>query len=173
MSITSVPGQEPQITTGKFADFRYEIYSSNSATATLKIFIPAGQTMKAASGCMLATSSNIEISAKLNVAMNAKTRMTAKKTEGWVVLAPSCYGSIPSVQVSNTPINLGDNSFLASIGGVDSAIKTQSVDNALFSGHGLFVKQVSDSGIVFVVAVGSMMALNIPAGDECIVAMVT
>lgn len=34
-----------------------------------------------------------------------------------------------------------------------------------FSGHGLFVKKVSGSGIVFVTSVGSMMSFEIPEGE--------
>lgn len=163
--------------TGEYDGFRYEVLNPSNATSALQIYIPAEKSVHAVPGCMLATSENIEIKGKFKESFKAmvgsnKARyqtLTAKGTEGWVLLVPSFYGSITGVKVDNEELCVGDNAFLASIGDIQSTSKIQPFSQALFSGHGLFVNKVSGTGVAFVCAVGSMMSFQLQAGRSMVV----
>lgn len=169
---TSSPAQS-----GEYNGFRYEIFDSNSTTATIRIHIPAEETVKAIPGCMLATSPNIIIKGKMKRTLKAMVgpdsvrsqTFTAKDSPGWVILAPGFYGSMTAVPIQDNEICVGDNAFLASIGEVESTSVSQSAKKAMFSGHGMFVKKVKGTGVVFVCAVGSLMSMELADGENVIV----
>lgn len=169
--------QAPPTITGQYNNTKYEIIDPHSTTATVKIHLEDGQSVRAIPGCMFATSSNIEIKGKIKKTMRAilgpgEARfqmLTAKDGPGWVLLAPSFYGSIHAVKVSDEEVCVGDDAFLAAIGDVKSTSKAQSLKKAIFSGHGLFVKRATGTGVVFVCAVGSMKPFEIADGQQIVV----
>lgn len=177
MSITSVAGAEPSIQGGEYGDFKYEVINSTSTTATLKVYIPAGESMKAIPGCMFATSSSIEIKGKVKKTFKALlgpedatyATYTAIDEDGWVMLAPGFFGSITPLEVNDEEICVGDDAFLASLGDIASSAKSQGFKKAMFSGSGLFVKKVKGTGVIFVCAVGSMMTMEVPEGETVVV----
>lgn len=177
MSISSVAGVEPVTQTGEYEGFRYEVVNPSSTTATLKVYIPAGETIKAIPGCMFATSSSIEIKGKLKKTFKAMlgpedasfSTYTAVDADGWVLMAPGFLGSITPVEINDEEICVGDDAFLASLGDIQSSIKSQGLKKSMFSGSGLFVKKVKGTGIVFVCAVGSMMTMDIPEEETIVV----
>lgn len=177
MSLTLRPGAA-SAETGSHESFQYEIYDPSTTTSVVRIHVPAGGAVKAVPGCMVATSGNIEIKGKLKKKMRAllgpdearHQTLSAADGAGWVVLAPGFYGSVRAVHLeAGRELCVGDDAFLASVGDVESTSVRQSAKKALFSGHGLFVKKVKGSGVVFVAAVGSMMEMQVPGGEGVIV----
>lgn len=172
----SVNSSTPSVN-GSYEGFNYEIYDSNTTTAAIKIFIPANESVKAIPGCMLATSGNMEIKGQLKRTMKAMfgpdsarfQTFTARDSSGWVVLAPSFYGSIKAVPINDEEICVGDDAFLASFGSIESTSSRQSMKKAFFSGHGMYVKKVSGTGIIFICSVGSTMQIELADGEEIIV----
>lgn len=178
MSIKSIAGADPVIQEGEYDGFRYQVMNPTSTTATLKIFIPEGKSVKAIPGCMFATSSNIEIKGKIKKTFKAMLgpddasyqTLTAKEGEGegWILLAPGFYGSITPVPITDEHICVGDDAMLCSIGDIETTSKSQGFKKAMFSGSGLFVKKAKGTGIIFVCAVGSMMTFEL-ADEETVV----
>lgn len=177
MSISESTGKASPMETGEYDGFRYEVVNPSSTTTTLKIYIPAGKSVKAIPGCMFATSENVEIKGKFKKTMKAllgpdearHQTLTANDTDGWVLLSPSFLGSITPMVIQDDEVCVGDNAFLASIGDIESTSKSQGLRKGLFSGHGLFVKKVKGTGIVFVCAVGSMLSLDLADGQVVVV----
>lgn len=177
MTLTFAAGKVPNIDTGTYQEYKYEIINPTSTTAALKIYIPDGQSVKAIPGCMFVTSSNIEIKGKIKKTLKAVLgpdearyqTFTAKAGEGWVLLSPSFYGAISPIRITNEEICVGDNAFLASIGEIESTSKSQGLRKAIFSGHGMFVKKVKGTGVIFVCAVGAMMTFNLKENENIVV----
>lgn len=168
---------EPSVESGTYGSYRYEISNPESVSAVVKIYIPREQSVKSIPGCMLATSSNVEIAGKLKKTMKAlfgpdEARhqvFTCTEDEGWVILAPPLYGCIRAIHINDEEICVGDNAFLASLGDIESTSVRQGMKRAFFSGHGLFVKKVEGTGVVFVCAVGSMTSLTLADDEEIII----
>lgn len=177
MSVTSATGKGPNVESGSYEGYRYEVINPTSTTATLKIYIPDGHSVKAIPGCMFATSANIEIKGKVKRTMKAMfgpdearhQLLTAKDGEGWVLLAPGFFGAISPMQINDQEVCVGDDAFLASIGEIDSTSSSQGVKKSLFSGHGLFVRKVKGNGVIFVCAVGSMMTYELKDNENMII----
>lgn len=88
---------------------------------------------------------------------------------GWALLAPACYGEITGLKLNDETMCIADGAMIASIGDVESEVKSQGLKNALFSGNGMFLKVVKGSGIVFVGAVGAISSLKIEKDEEIVV----
>lgn len=162
---------------GEYGSFRYEISNPESVSAMVKIYIPSESSVQSIPGCMLATSSSVEIAGKLKKTLKAifgpdearHQTFTCKEDEGWVILAPPFYGSIHAVHINDEEVCVGDNAFLASFGDIESVSVRQGMKKAFFSGHGLFVKKVKGTGVIFVCAVGSMVSLDLAEGEEIVI----
>lgn len=177
--MSSSPSSSGELTveSGHYGDFRYQILDPNSTTATIRIEIPQGQSVKAIPGCMFATSKNIQIKGKFKKTFKALfgpddarfQTLSAVDEPGWVLLAPSFAGSITPIGIKGDEVCVSDKAFLASIGDIESTIVTQAMHHAIFSANGLFVKKVKGTGVIFVCAVGSMMTFDLKDGEEMIV----
>lgn len=162
---------------GAYGNFRYEIVNARSTTATVKIHIPEGESIKAIPGCMFATSSNVEIKGKIKKTLRALVGpdearyqvISATGGDGWVLLAPSFLGSITAVEIKDEEICVGDDAFLAGLGELESSSKSQGIKKAMFSGSGLFIKKVKGTGVIFVCAVGSMLSWTLADGESMVV----
>lgn len=172
-----VPGSvEVATQPGSYGPFRYEVIDPHSTTATVRIHIPDGESVKAIPGCMVATSANIQIKGKIKKSFKAifgpddarSQTLTAVDGPGWVLLAPSFSGSIRPISITEE-VCVGDDAFLASIGDIESTSKSQRLSKAVFSGSGLYVKKVKGRGVIFVCAVGSMMTLELREGEGVVV----
>lgn len=170
---------------GEHDGFRYEILNSNSTTAVLKVFIPAGKSIRAIPGCMFATSCNVEITGKWKRGWRATFGIDDSRiqilsvpeeseSEGWALLTPGFYGSISTIMVNQgDELCVGDNAFLACLGdGIESTVKSQPVKQSFMSGSGMFIKKIKapeTGGVVFVCAVGTMMLFNLKEKESMVV----
>lgn len=162
---------------GSYGKFNYEVINPNSMNATVKIHIPAGESVKAIPGCMIATSDHVQVKGKIKKTVKALLgpdearfqTLTALEKPGWVILAPGFYGSVTAIELKEQEICVGDDAFLAGIGELESTSKSQGLKKAMFSGSGLFVKKVKGTGVIFVCAVGSMMTWDLKEGESMII----
>lgn len=177
MYVKSIAGEEPVVESGDYGAFRYEIISPRSTTSTLKIHIPAGESVQATPGCMLAASDNIEIKGKMKKSLKAligadeprHTMFKARDGSGWILLSPGCHGSIMPVPVNIEEVCIGTDAFLACIGEIESSSKSQGSKKAMLTGHGLNVHKVKGNGIVFVSSVGAVMSFELAVKETIVV----
>lgn len=169
MSMKYISGGEPEATTGEHDGIRYEIYSSNSTTATLKVYIPEGNSVIAKTGCMLAASPNIDIKGEAFKSWKNRTVMTATEGDGWVIVSPAFFGSIAAVELNGNKIRVADDACLLRTGDITTSTTTMDVQGSFFAGNGFFVREFSGTGIVFVAAVGSLVTFDVPEGESIVV----
>ncbi|NBO66562.1 MAG: TIGR00266 family protein [Acidobacteria bacterium] len=154
------------------------MYGSAFSLAVLKL--DAEQTIQAEAGAMVSMSGNIELQSQMKGGlMGALKRavggesafvstFTARSGPGEVTLAPSSPGDIAAIEMSNQHFFVQSSSYLA--GDTSLQIDTRwGGAKSFFGGEGLFVLQVTGSGLLLVSSFGAIHRRRLAPGERYVV----
>ena len=81
---------------------------------------------------------------------------------GELLLAPPFIGDLSTIRLTGQEVwSVGRDSFIASTQGVVKDYKNQSLSKAIFSGEGLFVMNVSGTGILWIASFGAIVRKDV------------
>ncbi len=159
----------------------FEVVEAGDAPV-VKAVLPAGQSLFADAGAMMAMSPSLKVEGSLRGGvMGALSRsllrgetffyltILAPQEAGEALLAPSTIGGIEMLELTGTEYFLQKGSFLAAQPSVELTTKTQNLTKGLFSGEGFFVTRVSGTGTLVLNTFGSLMTFDLAPGQEYIV----
>lgn len=159
----------------------FEVIEAGDAPV-VKAIIPAGESLFADAGAMMAMSPNLTVEGALRGGvMGALSRsllrgetffyltISAQQEAGEALLAPSTIGGIEMLELAGTDYFLQKGSFLAAQPTVELTTKTQNLTKGLFSGEGFFVTRVSGTGTLLLNTFGSLMTFDLAPGQEYVV----
>jgi len=162
-------------------DVAFETVEAGDAPV-VRARIPAGGSLYADAGAMMAMSPNLQIESSLRGGVvGALSRsllrgetffyltISAPQSAGEALLAPSTIGGIEMLELTGTEYFLQKGSFLAAQHSVELTTKTQNLTKGLFSGEGFFVTRVSGSGTLVLNTFGALMTLDLEPGQEYVV----
>lgn len=184
-----VGGEPPQSPTGGIqidqdgrgqgSGFTYQIVHGPSFA--LAVFqLAAGQSLQAEAGAMVSMSGNIDLqSAMKGGLMGALKRavggesafvstFTAQGAPGELTLAPGAPGDIAAIEMRNQAFFVQSSSYLA--GDVTLQVDTRwGGAKSFFGGEGLFVLQVSGTGLLMVSSFGAIYRKRLAPGERYVV----
>lgn len=160
---------------------RYKIMQPG-AFAFLKVKLNAGESVKAEADAMMAMSSNIKITGKMEGGVLSGLarkllsgeslffqKLTAQDKEGEAILAPPIPGDIAAYELTGNTLCIASGGFLAAEDSVKIETKMQNLGKGLFSGAGLFVVRASGDGLVFFNSFGAIYPIELFTGQEMVV----
>jgi len=160
---------------------RYE-FEGSSAFPVLKVYLSKGESIKAESGSMVAMSSGMQLTGKMDGGLGkAIGRMFSGESffmqvieavdkDGWVMLATAMPGSFGELKLDgNTEWLVQKNGFLAGEETIEVSTKAQSLLRGMFSGEGFFVVKLRGTGTVFLSTYGAIHTIDIPAGEDILI----
>lgn len=149
----------------------------NPAFAVARASLAPGESVRAESGAMMATSAGIEVEAKMEGGLMKGlkrsvlggeslfvTRYTAPQQGGWIDMAARLPGDLVEVPV-NGAVNLSRGSWLCSSDGVEIDTKWGGVKN-LVGGEGGFVVRAEGHGSVVLACYGAVELVELAAGES-------
>lgn len=144
--------------------------------AVARVNLPAGQSVRAESGAMMATSAGVAVEASTEGGLMKGlkrsvlggeslfiTRLTAGPDGGWVDLAPRLPGDVTVIDV-NGSINLTRGAWLCSSDGVEIDTKWGGFKN-LAGGEGGFLVRAEGNGQVLASCYGALDLVDLKAGE--------
>ncbi|KAI0075128.1 DUF124-domain-containing protein [Panus rudis PR-1116 ss-1] len=161
-------------TTGAIEGLQFRIDHRDS-NSLLTLHLQPGYEIKAKPGSMVAMDPSVKIRGKLKFSFSkllSGGEMSESKFTGpgELLLAPEVWGDIiPIVLDGQTPWSVGKDAFLAASQQVEITRKSQGLGKALFSGEGLFVRQVTGHGVIFVQSLGAIVRRQLGPGQQWIV----
>ncbi|EHL18817.1 TIGR00266 family protein [Peptoanaerobacter stomatis] len=160
---------------------KYEILYKG-AFPLIRAILSQGEMIKAESDAMVSMSSTVDVEGSMEGGvLKGFTRMlagekfffqrlTAKRGDGEVLLAPSLLGDVIDVELDGTySLRVQKDGFLAGTQGIEVDTKMQNLSKGLFSGEGFFILNVSGKGTVFLSSYGSIHSINLEAGQEIVI----
>jgi uncharacterized protein (TIGR00266 family) len=164
---------------GSGRGYQYEILHQPSFSLAV-IQLQNGQSIQAEAGAMVSMSANIELQSQLKGGvMGALKRMvggesafvstfTAHGGAGEVTFAPPAPGDIAALEMQNQVFLVQSSSYLAGDQGLQ--IDTSwGGSRSFFGGEGLFVLQVSGSGLLLVSSFGAIHRKRLAPGERYVV----
>jgi uncharacterized protein (TIGR00266 family) len=149
--------------------------------AVARCTLAGGETVRAESGAMMATSDGVEVQAQMQGGLMKSlkrsvlggeslfvTTFTAPAQGGWVDVAANLPGDLIVRDVSSRPWNLSRGSFLCSESGVEIDTKWGGFGN-LIGGEGGFLIHASGSGQVVASCYGALDTVTLGAGERLVV----
>jgi uncharacterized protein (TIGR00266 family) len=149
--------------------------------AVARCTLAGGETVRAESGAMMATSDGVEVQAQMQGGLMKSlkrsvlggeslfvTTFTAPAQGGWVDAAANLPGDLIVRDVSSRPWNLSRGSFLCSESGVEIDTKWGGFGN-LTGGEGGFLIHASGSGQVVASCYGALDTVTLGAGERLVV----
>jgi uncharacterized protein (TIGR00266 family) len=149
--------------------------------AVARCTLAGGEAVKAESGAMMATSSGIEIEAKMQGGLLKGlkrsvlggeslfiTTLTAPSQGGWVDCAARLPGDITVLDVGADGLNLSRGGYLCAAATVDIDTKWGGLKN-LAGGEGGFLVHATGSGPVIVACYGALDTVELGAGESFVV----
>lgn len=140
-----------------------------------------GETLRAASGAMVATSADVTLEAKMQGGFMKSlkrgvlggesffiTTFTAPPGGGWVDVAANLPGDMTTVEVHERPIFIQRGSFLASESGVDIDTKWGGFKQ-MFGGEGGFLIRATGSGTVVLGCYGALDRFQLGPGERMVI----
>jgi len=164
---------------GQGRGYSFEILHQPSfALAVVKL--QAEQSILAEAGAMVSMSANVELQSQMKGGlMGALKRavggesafistFTARGGPGEVSFAPGGPGDIAAIEISNQMFMVQSSSYLA--GDANLTIDTKwGGAKTFFGGEGLFVLQVSGSGLLLLSSFGAIHRKRLPPGERYVV----
>lgn len=159
---------------------KYEIIGG-SAFPVIRVYLDAGESVKAESGAMVAMTSGLRLTGKADGGIGrAIARMFSGESffmqnveadqPGWVLLATAMPGAIADVQVqAGRELIVQKNGFLAGTSDIQVSTKVQSLTRGLLGGEGFMVVKISGSGTAFLSTYGSIYTVEVPAGETILI----
>src|SRR4051812_25998567 len=159
--------------------YRYEILHQPSFSLAV-VQLQAEQSILAESGAMVSMSANVELQSQMKGGlMGALKRaaggesafvstFTARGGPGEVTLAPGSPGDIAGIEMGNQVFYVQSSSYLA--GDANLVVDTKwGGAKSFFGGEGLFVLQVSGTGLLLVSSFGAIHRKRLAAGERYVV----
>jgi len=153
----------------------------NPSFAVARCTLAGGETVRAESGAMMATSDGVGVQAQMQGGLMKSlkrsvlggeslfvTTFTAPTQGGWVDVAANLPGDLIVRDVSAKPWNLSRGSYLSSEGGVEIDTKWGGFRN-VFGGEGGFLIHASGSGQVVASCYGALDSVTLGAGEQLVV----
>ncbi len=164
---------------GQGRGYTYEVLHQPSfALAIVKL--QAEQSIQAESGAMVSMSANVELQSQMKGGlMGALKRavggesafvstFTARGGPGEVTLAPGSPGDIAAIEMSNQQFYVQSSSYLA--GDASLSVDTRwGGAKSFFGGEGLFVMQVTGTGLLLLSSFGAIHRKRLAAGERYVV----
>lgn len=151
-----------------------------SSFALAVVQIPAGQSVQAEAGAMVAMSPNVELQSQMKGGvMGALKRavvgesafvstFTANNGPGEVLLAPPAPGDIVSLDLKNQAFFVQGSSFLAAAPSVTIDTKFGG-GRSFFSGEGLFLIHATGTGLLLLSSFGAIRKKTLRPGEQYVV----
>lgn len=144
--------------------------------------LAAGETVRAESGAMMATSDGVQIEASMQGGLMKSLRRgvlggesffittyTAPGGGGWVDVAPALPGDVTTAEVTEQrALFIQRGSYVASESGVDIDSKWGGF-KSLFGGEGGFLLRASGQGTVVLGCFGALDRIRLEAGDTVVI----
>jgi len=118
-------------------------------------------------GAMIAMSTTVKLQGKLDVSvktilLRSQMALSHFTGPGEVLLAPQMLGDICSIQLSGEEEwSVAKDAYLACTQGVVRDFRRQGIDQAFFSGDGLFVFKVSGTGVMWITSFGAIVRKDV------------
>ncbi|MEE4358824.1 MAG: TIGR00266 family protein [Desulfococcaceae bacterium] len=173
------PPSSPGVPHGQNRNFEY---LHRGAFTMLKVYMKAGERIKAESDAMVAMSSNISVEGKLEGGvLGGLGRMLsgekfffqtlhAQQGPGEVYLSPAIPGDLMDIPMDgSTSYILQKDGFFAGSEEIQISTKMQNLGKGLFSGEGFFILRASGRGTLFVSSYGSIHPIDLAKGEEIII----
>jgi uncharacterized protein (TIGR00266 family) len=164
---------------GQGSGFAYEIAHGPSFALAVMQLAPE-QSILAEAGAMVSMSANVELQSQMKGGlMGALKRavggesafvstFTARGGPGEVTLAPGAPGDIAALEMQNQTFMVQSSSYLA--GDANLQIDTRwGGAKSFFGGEGLFVLQVTGTGLLLVSSFGAIYRRRLQAGERYVV----
>ncbi|MDT5295345.1 MAG: hypothetical protein QOJ76_2225 [Acidobacteriota bacterium] len=164
---------------GEGRGYSFEILHQ-PAFALAVVTLNAEQSIQAESGAMVSMSANIELQSQMKGGvMGALKRavggesafvstFTARGGPGEVTLAPGSPGDIAAIEMSNQVFYVQSSSYLAGDAGLVVDTRWGGA-KTFFGGEGLFVLQVSGTGLLLLSSFGAIHRKRLAAGERYVV----
>jgi len=150
------------------------------AFALAVIDLQPEQAISAESGAMVSMSANVELDSQLKGGVFGALKravggesafvstFTARGKSGEVTLAPGAPGDIYGIEMDNQTFHVQSSSYLA--GDTSLTVDTKfGGAKSFFGGEGLFVLQVSGTGLLLVSSFGAIHRKTLTAGEQYVV----
>src|ERR687883_637943 len=171
--------QIDQDSSGQGRGYQYQILHQPSfSLAVLKL--EAEQSIQAEAGAMVSMSANVELLSQMKGGlMGALKRtvggesafvstFTARGGPGEVTFAPGGPGDIAAIEMNNQQFFVQSSSYLAGDAGLTIDTKWGGA-KSFFGGEGLFVLQVSGSGLLLLSSFGAIHRKRLQPGERYVV----
>jgi uncharacterized protein (TIGR00266 family) len=159
--------------------YTWEILHSGSF-ALAKVILQAEQSLNAEAGAMVSMSANIELQSEMKGGVFGALKravggesafvstFTARGGSGEVTLAPTTPGSVVGLEMNNQTFFVQSGSYLA--GDTSLVVDTKfGGAKSFFGGEGLFLIQVSGSGLLLVSSFGAIHSKILQAGERYVI----
>lgn len=161
---------------------RFEILYPGDSPC-IKAQLPAGASLYADGGAMLASTPNIQVEGSLKGGLlgglarkllRGETlffqTLKAVDKDGEVLIAPAPPGEVRLMELDGTiDWIVQKGSFLAATNGLQMETKTQNLLQGLFSGEGFFVSRIKGVGTLILNSFGALHEVPLGAGEEYVV----
>lgn len=184
------PASKPQGTTGSAFHFDTDgrgegrgytwAIEHQGAFALAVVKLQENQTISAEAGAMVSMSANIELQSELKGGVFGAlkravggesafvSKFTAKGSPGEVTLAPGAPGDVAGIEMRNQTFNVQSSSYLAGDTSLEIDTKFGGA-KSFFGGEGLFLLQVSGTGLLLVSSFGAIYRRMLWPGEQYIV----
>ncbi|QQS34430.1 MAG: TIGR00266 family protein [Acidobacteriota bacterium] len=150
------------------------------AFALAVLQLQANQSISAEAGAMVSMSSNVDLSSEMKGGVFGALKravggesafvstFTAKGGPGEVTLAPGAPGDIAGIEMQNQVFKVQSSSYLAG----DTSLQVDTKfggAKSFFGGEGLFVLEVSGTGLLLVASFGAIYRKVLKPGDQYVI----
>ncbi len=148
--------------------------------ALARVVLQAEQSLNAEAGAMVSMSINIELKSEMKGGVFGALKravggesafvstFTARGGAGEITLAPSTPGAIVGIEMNNQTFFVQSGSYLA--GDTSLVVDTKfGGAKSFFGGEGLFIIQVSGSGLLLVASFGAIHSKRLQAGERYVI----
>ena len=164
---------------GQGSGYSYEILHQPSFSLAV-VRLAAEQSIQAEAGAMVSMSANVELQSQMKGGlMGALKRavggesafvstFTARGGPGEVTFAPGSPGDIAAIELSNQLFYVQSSSYLAGDAGLQVDTRWGGA-KSFFGGEGLFVMQVTGTGLLLLSSFGAIHRKRLAAGERYVV----
>src|SRR4051794_12947310 len=164
---------------GRGRGYDYEVLHQPSFSLAV-LRLQAEQSIQAESGAMVSMSANIELQSQMKGGLFGAIKraaggesafvstFTARGGPGEVTLAPGSPGDIAGLEMNNQLFYVQSSSYLAGDAGLVVDTRWGGA-KSFFGGEGLFVLQVSGTGLLVVSSFGAIHRKRLAAGERYVV----
>ncbi len=152
----------------------------DSAFPLLRVTFGQGESIKAESGAMVAMSTNVKMSGKMDggllKALGRKLlsnesffmqQLEAESGPGWALLAAGTPGEIAAIELKQgDSLSVQKGGYLAATAGIEVSTKMQGLFKGMLSNQGFFIVKIHGEGTVFLATYGSIYPMVLGEGEQ-------